>query len=554
MDEKTNMSPAESKERVERKDWKPRNAVWELTLACNLRCRHCGSSAGKARPNELSLDECLDVAGQLSDFGTELVTLSGGEPTLKPGWDKIAEALVGGGALVNMVTNGVYHNGETAASIADRALSAGMCNVGMSIDGPEEIHETIRGKGTFAKTISAIETFTAKGMRVGVLTTINQLNFRYLDQVRRIAMDSGATLWRLQLAKPMGEMKLNDDWVITPAQLMELIPLLARLKRAGGIHLAVGDSIGYYGPHDKTLRGTGWRRRQESWQGCQAGMQAIGIEADGGIKGCLSLQAKWGDTDPFVEGNVRHTRLADLWHQPGIFAFNRDFDPESLEGFCGTCKHGTVCRGGARCVSSSFLGHLNEDPYCFYRLASILNGNQEGSWSKSAAAAAAALVISLGTTGCLTSSEPDYGVTPDTGGSRGGDAAVETDTGGSDVAAEPDEFCCPEYGVQFDMVPQPPPDVQPDYGVPPDVQPEYGMPADIQDTAEPDVQMDYGLPPDVTTQDIHEPDAVNCEQVCCECEYGAPPSDAEWKECCDPCKDACCDCDYGEPPPAECCD
>ena len=34
----------------------PRACVWELTLACNLRCKHCGSFAGSRRDDELSLE------------------------------------------------------------------------------------------------------------------------------------------------------------------------------------------------------------------------------------------------------------------------------------------------------------------------------------------------------------------------------------------------------------------------------------------------------------------------------------------------------------------
>ncbi len=553
------LSPRQARERVEEKGWKPRNAVWELTLACNLRCQHCGSSAGKARPDELSLDECLTVADHLGEMGAELVTLSGGEPTLKPGWDKIARRLSDHGILTNMVTNGYYRGRTNVADIAQKAQDAGMCNVGISIDGPEAVHETIRGAGTYAATMESIGTFARAGMRVGVLTTVNRLNFAQLELIRRTAIDAGATLWRLQIAKPMGEMKSHDDWVITPAQFLELVPRLARLKRAGGIHLAVGDSIGYYGPHDNVLRGRGWRGRAECWQGCQAGMHAIGIEADGSIKGCLSLQAKWDGKDPFVEGNLRKTSLTELWYQPGVFGYNRDFDQDSLTGFCGSCRQAKMCRGGARCVSSSFLGHLNEDPYCFYRLESLLNGNQDSSWAKTAAAAAAALVIGAGISGCPTS-EPDYGVTPDT------KADVKTED-----TVEPDNCCAPEYGVFPDMLTEPDvqmeygippedlvvePDVQMDYGIPPqdvvtepDVQMEYGMPPEDV-VVEPDVQMDYGIPP----QDVVEHDAINCEEVCCACEYGVIPEEV-YKECCepDPCADACCDCDYGEPPPDECC-
>lgn len=44
----------------------PRACVWELTLACNLRCKHCGSFAGNRRERELDLEESLRVADQLA--------------------------------------------------------------------------------------------------------------------------------------------------------------------------------------------------------------------------------------------------------------------------------------------------------------------------------------------------------------------------------------------------------------------------------------------------------------------------------------------------------
>lgn len=43
----------------------PIYCVWEITLACDLGCKHCGSRAGKARPDELTTEQCLDVVHQL---------------------------------------------------------------------------------------------------------------------------------------------------------------------------------------------------------------------------------------------------------------------------------------------------------------------------------------------------------------------------------------------------------------------------------------------------------------------------------------------------------
>ncbi|WP_422615130.1 radical SAM protein, partial [Frankia torreyi] len=53
-------------------------AVWELTLACNLACGHCGSRAGARRPAELSTAQALDVVAQLDAVGIDEVTLIGG--------------------------------------------------------------------------------------------------------------------------------------------------------------------------------------------------------------------------------------------------------------------------------------------------------------------------------------------------------------------------------------------------------------------------------------------------------------------------------------------
>src|SRR5258706_4712396 len=65
---------------------RPIYAVWEITLACDLACRHCGSRAGKARPDELSTAECLDLVRQMKELGVFEVTLIGGEADLRDDW------------------------------------------------------------------------------------------------------------------------------------------------------------------------------------------------------------------------------------------------------------------------------------------------------------------------------------------------------------------------------------------------------------------------------------------------------------------------------------
>ena len=70
-----------------------RSCVWEITLACCFSCRYCGSKGGKARENELTTQECLRVAEQLSDLGCQRVSLIGGEVFMRPDWLTIVRAL-----------------------------------------------------------------------------------------------------------------------------------------------------------------------------------------------------------------------------------------------------------------------------------------------------------------------------------------------------------------------------------------------------------------------------------------------------------------------------
>ena len=85
----------------------PRQAVWETTLKCNMNCMHCGSRAGKARENELTIEECLNIAQQLIDMGLEQITLIGGEIFLKEDWDKISRKFVDNGVKVNILQTGL---------------------------------------------------------------------------------------------------------------------------------------------------------------------------------------------------------------------------------------------------------------------------------------------------------------------------------------------------------------------------------------------------------------------------------------------------------------
>src|SRR5712691_2389978 len=134
------------------RECRPVYVVWELTLACDLKCQHCGSRAGKARPNELSTAECLDLVRQLARLGTREVTLIGGEAYLRKDWVEIIRAIRAAGMDCTLQTGGRNLTEERVRDAVEAGLQAG----GVSVDGLAELHDRLRGvPGSFDAAFAA---------------------------------------------------------------------------------------------------------------------------------------------------------------------------------------------------------------------------------------------------------------------------------------------------------------------------------------------------------------------------------------------------------------
>lgn len=132
----------------------PVHAVWEITLACNLKCQHCGSRAGRPRPRELSTAQCLDVVRRLARLGTREISLIGGEAYLRSDWIDIIREIRSHDIYCVVQTGGrALTDGRLA-----KAIAAGLQGLGVSVDGPPALHDRIRGvPGSFDMAMSALE-------------------------------------------------------------------------------------------------------------------------------------------------------------------------------------------------------------------------------------------------------------------------------------------------------------------------------------------------------------------------------------------------------------
>jgi Predicted Fe-S oxidoreductases len=338
------------------KKYVPLYCVWELTLQCNLRCLHCGSRAGKKREHELSSAEALNVADELITLGCTHVSLIGGEVFFYSRWEEIARKLSDNGLTVNVITNGYLMEEPQIREI----LYAGLSNVAISIDGLEEHHNKIRNNAaSFSRLCTSIDRLNEHSIPVAVNTTLMRENFEDLDGLYTFLTDKGVAVWQLQLANPMGNLKAQNDKLITPGQMRELTTFIRNKRSERKISIYTGDNIGYYDSNEEYIRGT--PGSAGCWQGCQAGLTGIGIDSVGNVKGCESLY-----DDRFIEGNIRNESLSHIWQKDGNFSYNRNFTPDKLEGKCRGCSMGQLCRAGCRGACYFTNGGLFENAYCTY--------------------------------------------------------------------------------------------------------------------------------------------------------------------------------------------
>lgn len=344
-------------------DWesvRPVYVVWELTLACDQRCGHCGSRAGRRRPDELSTAECRAVIEQLAALGTREITLIGGEAYLRADWVEIVRDITAHGMLCTLQTGG---RGLSAARL-DAAVAAGLGSVGVSIDGPAALHDALRGvAGSHAAAFSVLALCRERGVPITVNTTLTPAALPHLEELFEPLVEAGVSTWQVGINVAMGRAADTPERLLQPYELLDLMPRLAELARRGaarGLLLMPGNTVGYFGPYESLLRHGNTARLH--WTGCNAGRNSMGIESDGTVKACPSLPR-----ENYTAGSVREQPIAELWREGAGARFLRTRTVDDLWGFCRTCEHASDCLAGCAWVAHSFLGRPGNNPYCHHR-------------------------------------------------------------------------------------------------------------------------------------------------------------------------------------------
>lgn len=187
---------------VKKKPNLPRSVVLELTEACNLRCKMCfywgetgcfsTSKKGK-KPAELELELIKQVVEYLTPV-KPLYSLFGGEPLMYPHLEEVIRLVKSAGSFIDTPTNGTL-----LSQYARLLVQTEFDLVRVSIDGPLEISNSQRGKGSYERAMAGIEALYHEKQTAGkkkpfidIIYTITPTNYHFIEEFFLNSLDVSA--------------------------------------------------------------------------------------------------------------------------------------------------------------------------------------------------------------------------------------------------------------------------------------------------------------------------------------------------------------------------
>ncbi|MEW6109419.1 MAG: radical SAM protein [Nitrospirota bacterium] len=333
---------------------------WHLTERCNLNCKHCYQTGRKA--DEMSFPEIKEAVSEISetiaewkeaydiDFSMSF-NITGGEPFLRKDLYEILAAISDKGFDIYLLTNGTIIDSSKARDLS----GFGVKGVQVSMEGPEEIHESIRGKGSFTSSVRGIRNLLDEGMKVTLNVTLSELNSGCLTDLIGLSSELGVQRLGFSRLVPSGRGETMLSSMLSPEGVKNLYEELFSIK-TNGLEIVTGDPVASQLSEKVEPNHNG----SIPLGGCAAGISGITILSDGTLMPCRRMN--------IAIGNIRKDSLREIWATSEILGSLRA--KSRYKGKCRDCKRWANCRG-CRAIAYAYsraMGEddfLAEDPQCF---------------------------------------------------------------------------------------------------------------------------------------------------------------------------------------------
>lgn len=320
---------------------------WDITNKCNLNCEHCYKNS-EIKEKELDLKEYIKICDIINKTAEEnelniSLSITGGEPfARKEDLFTILKYIERkrGIKTVQILTNGLLIEDN---DIEELKRISKLQGIQISLESPKkEIHEFIRGKDTYEKTLNIIQKLVDNNIMTYVMMTISKLNYMELEEMYNLLKKIGVQRFGIDRFIPESKEDFNK-FALNKRKFKEVCEIARDLSTNEGypkvrtnraLYCLLGESIG---------------------GACSVGKTALAILPNGDILPCRRL--------PIVVGNILIDGIVKVWNESDVL--NKCRENSNLKGKCNNCQYIKRCRG-CRAMAYAVSGdYLEEDPLCW---------------------------------------------------------------------------------------------------------------------------------------------------------------------------------------------
>ena len=262
----------------------------------------------------MKISDFESIVNQLFDLGCLWFVITGGEPSLlgEKLYDYIKIVKSKKNTKVVLTTNGIL---PLKKNISPELVDI----LQISIDGNEFIHDYIRGKGNYKKTINFLEKHFKK-FKMTIMMTLHNDNYMYLQEVHELSKKYNVN-FGVEIMSPCGRGKLLK--VLNDSQLVDVFSYLKENN------ISCSDPRFLVYSYYKTINSKYFKFLLT---GCSAGISTISFDCFGNVYPCARTRIKLG--------NLTEKTLISIWNESSLLDTIRK---RKYSGKCKNCKFLSVC-------------------------------------------------------------------------------------------------------------------------------------------------------------------------------------------------------------------
>ena len=309
-------------------DRSPGGIAIELATHCNLACKMC--SVWKQRGEELAHEKVLSLMAEARALGATGFSTCGTEPFMREDTPEIlayAERI--GFQEICAVSNGVLLNKGQRLEALEKLRKL---NIVISLDGPREVHDDLRGKGVYDKAVEALREIRRRGITCSISSVIMRQTIDRLEEIVDLAADLGIPVISMQPYERETACLDNDHWQFefsseeeeTVDKKLRRLMVYAKQKKVSVYTASMMEFV-------PAFLARGIRRIPPT--GCFVPSRLMIVDTAGECYPCFQMRHSMRHKSM---GNVHEKTLDEMWHND----IHRELTMRGLNRKCPGCLAG----------------------------------------------------------------------------------------------------------------------------------------------------------------------------------------------------------------------